>query len=81
MRAKTAKLNPAPIALHLIASGVVDQIRMTETNAAGSDIPVLQNNKLPPFSPLQTGRTAQTKRPQIISVAFGELLEQIMLER
>jgi len=28
MRAITAKLNPAPCALHWIASGVVDQMRM-----------------------------------------------------
>jgi len=47
MRAKTAKLNPASSALHLMASGVVDQIMTTETKAAGSDIPFLQKTKLP----------------------------------
>ncbi len=39
MRENTAKLNPTPSALHLMASGVVNQIRITDTNASGSDIP------------------------------------------
>jgi hypothetical protein len=51
MRAKTAKLNPAPNALHLIASGVVDQITMTVANAAGNDISELRKNILLPFRP------------------------------
>lgn len=38
MRANTAKVEPTPVALHLMASGVVDQIMITDTNAAGSDI-------------------------------------------
>jgi hypothetical protein len=38
MRENTAKLKPAPSALHLMASGVVDQIRMAFTNASGSYI-------------------------------------------
>jgi hypothetical protein len=38
MRANTAKLKPAPSALHLMASGVVDQIRMTIANAKEGDI-------------------------------------------
>jgi hypothetical protein len=76
MRAKTAKLNPAPTALHLIASGVVDQMTMTETNAAGRDMPVLQKNLFFQFAPMQAGRTAQSKRPQTISVAFWKLQKQ-----
>lgn len=38
MRDNTAKLNPVPCALHLIASGVVDQIKITDKNAKGSGI-------------------------------------------
>jgi hypothetical protein len=38
MRENTAKLGPAPSALHLMASGVVDQIAITDRNEAGSDI-------------------------------------------
>jgi hypothetical protein len=43
MRDNTAKLNPTPSALHLMASGVVDQIKITETNATGNDIYFLQS--------------------------------------
>ena len=38
IRENTAKLNPIPKALHLMASGVVDQIRMMDTKANGTDI-------------------------------------------
>jgi hypothetical protein len=58
MRDSTAKLKPAPCALHLIASGVVDQIRITVRNAKGSGIKKHQGERVTDY--LRNARLVQS---------------------
>ena len=58
MRDNTAKLKPALCALHLIASGVVDQIRITVKNAKGNGIKKYQGKQVADY--LRNARLVQS---------------------